>query len=99
MLARYFPVAATQIPDKSGFPSRVRGAEAERFGLPSLVRGIPDVGTCTHWAAIGVAISTAVRRARFLMRLFLSLGPRVRGVASTETPSSVNRWHRKTHWR
>src|SRR5689334_19411389 len=66
MLARYLPVAATQIPLRSDVPSGVRGAGAERFGLPSLVRGIPGVGTCTHWAAAGMVIATANRRIRFI---------------------------------
>src|SRR5665213_3809845 len=40
----------SQMPERSGLPSRVRRAGAERFGLPSGVRGIPAVGYCTHWA-------------------------------------------------
>ena len=32
------------MPDKSGFPSAVRGAGASRFGLPSGVCGTPGVG-------------------------------------------------------
>src|SRR6185503_16030280 len=30
-----------QIPERSGFPSAALGGGAKRFGLPSLVRGIP----------------------------------------------------------
>jgi hypothetical protein len=33
-----------QTPDRSGLPSAVRGGGAVRFGLPSLVRGMPGVG-------------------------------------------------------
>ena len=35
---------ADHVPEKSGWPSRVRGAGADRFALPSLVRGMPGVG-------------------------------------------------------
>src|SRR6266567_1645332 len=42
-----------QIPARSGLPSGFRGAGAERSGLPSLVRGMPLVGTFSHWAAAG----------------------------------------------
>jgi len=38
------------MPDKSGLPSTVRGAGADRFGLPSGRRGIPGVGYTIHWA-------------------------------------------------
>ena len=33
-----------QRPERSGLPSRVRGAGPVRFGLPFAVRGIPGVG-------------------------------------------------------
>src|SRR2546422_3429804 len=36
--------ALCQRPERSGFPSAVLGAGAERFGLPSGVRGRPAVG-------------------------------------------------------
>src|SRR5213594_712973 len=39
-----------QIPDRSGLPSGALGAGAERFGFPSGVRGIPDVGWRSHCA-------------------------------------------------
>jgi len=35
---------ANQMPEKSGFPSGVRGAGALKSGLPSAVRGMPGVG-------------------------------------------------------
>jgi hypothetical protein len=38
------------MPDKSGFPSAVRGTGAFRSGLPAAVRGIPGVGKLSHWA-------------------------------------------------
>ena len=45
------------IPEKSGFPSAVRGTGAERLGFPSGVRGTPAVAYPSHWAesAAGVA--------------------------------------------
>src|SRR5437016_7477450 len=39
-----------QIPERSGLPSGVLGAGAERFGFPSGVRGIPGVGWRSHCA-------------------------------------------------
>src|SRR5262245_42216742 len=45
----YFGVAC-QSPDRSGLPSCVRGAAAEKFGLPSTLRGMPAVGCVNHWA-------------------------------------------------
>src|SRR5579863_2327709 len=39
-----------QMPDRSGFPSRVLGAGADRFALPSLRRGVPGAGYLIHWA-------------------------------------------------
>ena len=48
------PVTISHRPDRSGWPSAVRGAGAVRFGLPSAVRGMPGVGYCTHCAASGV---------------------------------------------
>src|SRR5690348_17711345 len=40
-------------PEKSGFPSAVRGHAAPRSGFPSRVRGTPAVGQFTHRACIG----------------------------------------------
>src|SRR5579883_2470991 len=37
-------VTHPHIPEKSGFPSAVRGAGAARLGFPSGVRGTPAVG-------------------------------------------------------
>src|SRR5215468_5437987 len=51
---RYLPALMPQTPDKSGFPSEVRGAGAFRFGLPSGVRGMPGVGYLIHCAGAGV---------------------------------------------
>src|SRR2546430_4869668 len=45
--------SASQTPDKSGFPSRAFGAGAERFGLPSRVRGIEPSEDFIHCAEAG----------------------------------------------
>ena len=37
-------------PDRSGLPSEVRGAAAERFTFPSRVRGISGAGWSSHWS-------------------------------------------------
>src|SRR5262245_36819646 len=42
--------SASQMPDKSGFPSAVRGVGAFMSGLPSRVLGTPAVGYVTHCA-------------------------------------------------
>src|SRR5688572_2991473 len=42
--------AASQSPDRSGLPSAVRGAGADRFAFPSPVRGMPGVGCVNHCA-------------------------------------------------
>src|SRR5215472_8078820 len=56
----WFRGSPFQMPERSGLPSGFLGAGAERSGLPSLVRGIPLVGTFSHCAAAGkVAIITA----------------------------------------
>src|SRR6185436_14524550 len=41
------------MPERSGFPSGERGAGAERFGLPSAVRGTEEGGTLVHCARAG----------------------------------------------
>src|SRR5713226_903059 len=52
-----FPV--TQIPEKSGLPSGVRGAGADGSTLPSAFRGTPAVGYFNHWAlSADVHVST-----------------------------------------
>src|SRR4029450_13938774 len=42
------------MPEKSGFPPRVRGVDAVRLTLPSRVRGTPAVGYFNHCANEGV---------------------------------------------
>jgi hypothetical protein len=57
------PRGRRQIPDRSGFPSGVRGTGAVRSGLPSGVRGAPGCGTLTHCATAGDANThTAARQ-------------------------------------
>src|SRR5438876_10755738 len=48
MLRAYFGERRFHKPEKSGFPSAVRGAGADRFGLPSAVLGIALVGSFSH---------------------------------------------------
>src|SRR6185436_5727776 len=43
------PHSTAQMPERSGFPSAVRGAGAERFGRPSGNRGIAGEGYVAHW--------------------------------------------------
>src|SRR5579864_9565468 len=45
---------ASQIPERSGLPSGVLGAGADRLGLPSAVRGVPGAGKFNHWAEAAV---------------------------------------------
>src|SRR5439155_1013431 len=44
----------SQIPERSGLPSGVRGAGAVRFGFPSGIRGTPAVGYFSHCADMQV---------------------------------------------
>src|ERR1051325_5664008 len=45
--------SVSQIPERSGLPSAIRGAGAVRLGLPSASLGIPAVGYFSHCAPIG----------------------------------------------
>src|ERR1700723_2674604 len=55
MLARYFAALGSQIPERSGLPSAVRGGGAPGFILPSGTRGTLGVLTFGHWANAGRA--------------------------------------------
>src|ERR1700680_4894080 len=44
-------IGPRQMPDRSGLPSAVRGAGADRFALPAGVRGMPEVLIVSHCAA------------------------------------------------
>src|SRR4030095_3669553 len=48
------------MPEKSGFPSRVRGVDAVRLTLPSRVRGTPAVGYFNHCASEGVSAQKTI---------------------------------------
>src|SRR6266851_7373998 len=48
----------TQIPERSGLPSGVRGTGADRFGRPSAVRGIFGLGSLGHCAPAGSDVAT-----------------------------------------
>src|SRR5207253_1569465 len=63
MSARYL-AATWYIPESAGLPSAFFGAGAERFGLPSGVRGIPGVGILSHCAGANTArasVATMIR--------------------------------------
>src|SRR5438067_3132991 len=51
-------VSQPHMPLRSALPSAVRGAGADRFGLPSAVRGTPGVGCSSHWAEPAPASAT-----------------------------------------
>src|SRR4029453_10613599 len=51
--------AVIHIPEKSGLPSAALGAGADRLGLPSAARGMPEVRCFTHCASIAVDAHTA----------------------------------------
>src|SRR6266853_2920145 len=74
--------SGTQMPDKSGLPSAVRGAGASRFGSPAAVFGTHAVGYFTHCAPTGKAVATSsaitMTHARELLNLVIwSSGHRV----------------------
>lgn len=63
-------LASCQMPERSGLPSGVLGTGAERFGFPSLVRGIPGVGKSIHCAE---ALATR-KRLVTMKRIYATLG-------------------------
>src|SRR5262249_3486968 len=50
----------SHMPDRSGFPSAVRGVGAGRFGLPSRVRGTPGSRGFAHWADASEAVKRRI---------------------------------------
>jgi hypothetical protein len=52
-------ISGSQIPEKSGLPSGVRGVDARRFGEPSGNLGTPAVGYVNHCAEADAALITA----------------------------------------
>jgi hypothetical protein len=53
-------MSGSQIPEKSGLPSGVRGVTARRFGEPSGNLGTPAVGYVNHCAATDGPLTTAI---------------------------------------
>jgi len=53
--ARYRPLSARQIPERSDFPSAVFGAGALRLSVPAGSRRVPGNGIVSHCAAAGWA--------------------------------------------
>src|SRR5580765_178796 len=52
-MSRMYPSGGFQTPERSGLPSGSRGAGADMFGLPSVVRGMVERGTLLHCAETG----------------------------------------------
>src|SRR5947207_13979980 len=66
----------SQSPVMSGLPSAVFGAGADRFGLPSGVRGIPGVGYLIHCADTDTVVSRSapmVSRLAFMRDVLILL--------------------------
>src|SRR5215510_13592143 len=69
-----YPGPGCHNPDISGWPSAVFGAGADRFGLPSGVRGIPAVGYLSHCGVGDAAITNAAMNiAKAFMAILLGL--------------------------
>ena len=62
----------SQIPERSGLPSAVRGAGATMSTRPSAVRGAEADLTAGHWARSVVGSSSAVSQITVLMRPILT---------------------------
>src|SRR5262245_30368917 len=71
-----FPTS--QMPEKSGRPSAILGAGAERFGLPSGNRGMPAVGCLTHCALVAAVSDTRTAMVTSAGRRVMSVLLRVR---------------------
>ena len=71
-LIRYLAEAICQMPEKSGWPSGRWGAGAVRSTLPSLVRGMPAVGSFVHCAGATAAVRSK-KAARDFTRLIIYL--------------------------
>src|SRR5687767_3699121 len=69
LLYKRSPPAFCHRPDRSGLPSVVRGAGAARFGFPSGRRGMPGVGSFSHWAS-SIALAASVRQTNDSTNLF-----------------------------
>src|SRR6476619_3105268 len=65
----------SQVPERSGLPSAVRGVGAERSSLPSAVRGTPAVGYFSHWAPKGTASGAEIATAKTATTLFIISPP------------------------
>src|SRR6185436_12381226 len=71
MFREYLGEILLHKPDRSGFPSAVRGAGADKFGLPSAVRGMPGVGYFSHCAESVALVSNSA--AIEIQRIFMSI--------------------------
>src|SRR5437867_1309797 len=66
-----------QIPDRSGLPSGNRGAGADRFGAPSVVRGTLAAGTFVHCACRGSHTRTRTVTMKEAIMTFMHSPPNV----------------------
>src|ERR1700686_359976 len=65
---KYLTPAVSQMPDRSGLPSAVFGAGADRFGFPSGVRGTPGVGEFSHCAESGTHVERRTTKVRIYLK-------------------------------
>src|SRR5580698_9354830 len=70
------------MPDRSGFPSAVRGAGAARLGFPSAVCGTFGVAYPSHWAESTAGVTAKIIAAAQLV-LFVLI---IRKIASYPSP-------------
>ena len=69
-MSRMYPSGGFQTPERSGLPSGSRGAGADMFGLPSVVRGMVERGTLLHCAETGApSTMTIANGSSFFMAL------------------------------
>ena len=94
-----------QIPERSTLPSDVLGARAERFGLPSRVRGMPDVGYFSHCAESDTVeksktIKTEIERHIFVMQssILRRSSATIEGANELESSKFPSLHNRKEGW-
>jgi len=81
---KFAPKSSRQTPDKSGSPSGVLGVGAERFGLPSGVRGNPAAGWLNHWQHALADAADSRRRSLCMGQLFAFEAPERKNPAAPD---------------
>src|SRR5580658_5352502 len=82
------------IPDRSGFPSAVRGAGAARLGFPSAVCGTLGVAYPSHWAESTAGVTAKMITAAqpilivLIIRKIASYPSQPRGARASALPPS-----------